>query len=228
VIFTDRFRTILRRGSKNILSLLSCGALSSHEESRANVKSFADQYVPYSIIYRKIILWSSSFGSGLFDKILCFSQANFQPSATHGFISSLTLSHFIFDRPKLENILRDHQSLGAHTDVVQFKRGNVTTFRWTHPGARPMGFKINSQCPNCNRLKTREPKPSLNHSTAILQCLGCDFKQVYTLEALPKWLWVHGPPVKGDGRGAWVAFPETHMIEDNTVVVAESKLNDKT
>ena len=48
-IFTDRFQTILRRGvKKNILSLLSCGVLSSYEESKAMIKDFADRYVPNS------------------------------------------------------------------------------------------------------------------------------------------------------------------------------------
>lgn len=52
VIFTDRFQSILRRGeNKNILSLLSCGALSSHVDSRNIVKDFSDRCVPnYNII----------------------------------------------------------------------------------------------------------------------------------------------------------------------------------
>lgn len=50
MIFTDRFQSILCRGSKNILSLLSCGALSSYDESRASVKGFADRYVPNSLL----------------------------------------------------------------------------------------------------------------------------------------------------------------------------------
>jgi hypothetical protein len=45
-IFTTRFRKILRRGNKNLLSLLSCGALSSHEETRTTIKDFAEKYVP--------------------------------------------------------------------------------------------------------------------------------------------------------------------------------------
>jgi hypothetical protein len=54
VIFTDRFQSILQRGgNKNILSLLSCGALSSHVDSRNIVKDFADRCVPNIIIIIK-------------------------------------------------------------------------------------------------------------------------------------------------------------------------------
>ena len=133
---------------------------------------------------------------------------------------SLALAHFIFDQPKLENLLRDHQNLGAHTDIVQFKRGNITTFRWTHAGARPLGFGVNNQCPNCQRLKTREPRPSSDNSNVLLRCSSCKHETMYSLP--PKWMWVHDPPVKGDGRGAWIALPETHEAQEATPVVAET------
>ena len=62
---------------------------------------------------------------------------------------------------------------------------------------------------------------------ALLRCLAqeCKNETLYTLEPEPKWLWVHEPPVKGDGRGAWIAFPETHMIEDGTTNVVAAELN---
>ena len=122
--------------------------------------------------------------SGLFEKTLCFSQVNFQPSATHKFVMDLALSHFIFDRPKIENILHDHQNIGAHTDIVQFQAGIVTTFRWTHPGARPLGFGVYNQCLNCKRLKTQTAKPNDDHSKILLKCRECKAEFVFNLERL--------------------------------------------
>ncbi|KAF8801925.1 hypothetical protein BYT27DRAFT_7114022, partial [Phlegmacium glaucopus] len=98
--------------------------------------------------------------------------------------------------PKLENILRDHQNIGAHTDIVQFQHGNTTTFRWTHPGAHPLGFGINNQCPSCKQLKTRVPKPSSNNSKVLLRCSVCMHQTLYDLP--PRWVCVHPPAPKGD------------------------------
>ena len=47
-IFTDRFKTILKKSEFNLLSLLCCGALSKHEESREMIKNISNQYVFYS------------------------------------------------------------------------------------------------------------------------------------------------------------------------------------
>lgn len=113
-------------------------------------------------------------------------------------------------------MLRDHQSLGAHTDIIQFKRGNVTIFRWTHPVTRPLGFRIHDQCTKCNRLKTMKPKPSSDHSTILMRCTECKHEILYGLTPEPKWIWIHNSPNKGDERGAWIAFLETHEIRDQS------------
>lgn len=150
--------------------------------------------------------------SGLFEKILCFSQVDFQPSATHKFVMDLALSHFIFDRPKIENILHDHQNIGAHTDIVQFQASIVTTFRWTHPGARPLGYGIHNQCTNCKGLKTRSAKPNEDHSRIVLRCRVCKYEIVYNLPE--GWGWVRSPPAKGDVRGAWLVLTEASSVAE--------------
>ena len=143
---------------------------------------------------------------GLFEKVLCFSQADFQPSATHKFVMDLALNHFVFDRPGLQGFLRDHQALGAHTDIIQFQPGQTMTYRWTHPGARPLGFNIHKQCPNCQRLKTRVP--TINRDGSItLQCSGCTKEVTYNLPH--GWEWLLNVPKKGDqGQGAWLIYKE--------------------
>jgi hypothetical protein len=142
----------------------------------------------------------------LFEKILSFSQADFQLSTTHQFIMDWAVNHFIFERPTLNGFLRDHQALGAHTDIIQFQPGKTTTFKWTHPGARPFGIDINKQCPDCQRLKTRSPKINVDGSIC-LRCSGCRKEVKYEL---PRgWTWLHNPPVKGDqGQGTWLVHTE--------------------
>lgn len=119
----------------------------------------------------------------------------------------LTLSHFVFERPKLDGFIRDHASLGAHTDIIEFQPGKTTIFRWTHPGARPLGCPVNKQCPNCDRLKTRTPKSNADGSSIAFRCTVCLHEDTYTLPS--GWNWIHGPPVKGDqGQGAWLYYTE--------------------
>ena len=116
----------------------------------------------------------------------------------------LAVNHFIFERGKLDGFLRDHQSLGAHTDIVQFQSGITTTFRWSHPGARPFGNDINKQCPGCKRLKTRSPNIDASGLRIRLLCSVCKYSgDPYVFPA--GWGWVHSAPVKGDaGQGAWL------------------------
>jgi len=142
----------------------------------------------------------------LFEKILSFSQADFQPSATHKFVMDWALNHFILDRPKLEGFLCDHQGLGAHTNIIQFQLNITMSFKWTHPGACPFGVDINKQCPNCQRLKTRTPRINVD-SSICLRCSGCKKEVMYNLPN--DWKWVHNAPVKGDqGQGAWLFHTE--------------------
>jgi hypothetical protein len=49
VILTERFKSLLQRSESNLLSLLSCGALSSSPESRNTIQKIADQYVIFQI-----------------------------------------------------------------------------------------------------------------------------------------------------------------------------------
>ena len=125
---------------------------------------------------------------------------NFQPAATHHFIMSWALPHLIFDRTFIKYLLPEQQALGAHTDIIQFQNGTTTTFRWTHPGARPMGMSITKQCPKCKKLKTRSVKPNEDTSQKVtLRCSGCNSSWSY---AMPSgWQWVHQAPSKGDERG---------------------------
>ncbi len=120
------------------------------------------------------------------------------------------LNHFIFDRPKIERFLLDHQAIGAHTDIVQFQHSKTNTFRWTHAGARPMGFGTNPQCVVCHRLKTKTAKPNEDHSEIVHRCSACKSEMVFKFPS--GWKWVHGPPSKGDERGAWLVFEEFESI----------------
>ena len=148
--------------------------------------------------------FKSRIKRGIFGKIICFEQSDFQPALTHSFIMDIGLSSFVYDRMKMGLILREHQELGAHTKVVQLEKEKTSTFMWTHPGARPMGELVANQCGNCRRLKTTSPTVSQDKKSIVIKCAVCYNTKTY---ALPSgWTWVFGPPVKGDERGAWL-FP---------------------
>jgi hypothetical protein len=107
------------------------------------------------------------------------------------------VSHFIYERLNITTFLSDHQTLGAHTDIIQFQPGVTTTFRWTHPGSRPFGFGVSKQCPqkDCKRLKTRSRKGKSTADRISLQCSQCKHEVSFQLD--PAWTWC-------DGEVAWL------------------------
>lgn len=189
-MFPERFHNILKRSPTNILSLLSCGALSNQPESREMIKQISS--------------------TNLFDKVLCFSQRNLQTAFTHKFLMDLALNQFVFDRMGITNTLRDHQALGAHTDIILFRPGIIQTFRWTHPGARPMGHDTSSslQCPKCSRLNTISPK-FLEMDSTRLRCSSsdCRWEETYCRPTHFNWCQNESPRNKEE-RGAWLYSEE--------------------
>ena len=145
----------------------------------------------------------------LFDKILCFSQQNFQPSYTHQFVMELAQNQFVFDRINLFHVIRGQQVLGAHTDIILFQPEVVKTFRWTHPGARPVGNDTPSsiQCPECHRLRSTSPKFSDEPDSITLKCSKCSWKELFTVPV--GFSWCPGEALtKGGERGAWLVKTE--------------------
>jgi hypothetical protein len=121
------------------------------------------------------------------------------------------LNHFLFDRPNIQHFLLDHQAIGAHTDIVQFEHGIIKTFKWTHVGARPLGFSTNPQCGTCKCLKTKTAKPNEDHSEITVRCSVCKSQSIFIFPQ--GWKWVHGPPSKKDERGAWLVFEEVQLTD---------------
>ncbi|KAF8874813.1 hypothetical protein CPB84DRAFT_1667114, partial [Gymnopilus junonius] len=106
-----------------MLSFIACGSVINLSESRNTVKEFASSYGFYS----------------LFDKILAFSQSDFQPAFTHKFFMDLALNYFVYGWKGLSQFLQEHQALGAHIDIIEFQAQRIFTYTWTHPGAWAMG-----------------------------------------------------------------------------------------
>lgn len=153
------------------------------------------------------IYWPLTFSvSQIFDSILGFAQGNFQPCSTHKFIQDLALFHFVFDQRHLQNFLLKQQAISVHTDIIQFQTSSIKTFKWTHVGARPLGFGVNLQCGFCKRLKTKKPEPAKDHSKIDIRCLNC--QDITSFSLTPGWKWVQGPPSKKDDRGAWLVSKE--------------------
>jgi len=122
----------------------------------------------------------------------------------------LALNQFVFDRINFVNIIREHQALGAHTDVVVFEPTKVKTYKWTHPGACPMGNKTSNQCSKCHRLKTLSPKrDNEDRFSIVLKCSECHWEKSFKVPEGFKWCQGESPS-KGGDRGAWMVFTETN------------------
>ena len=94
----------------------------------------------------------------------------------------LALNQFVLDRINFVHAICEQQALGAHTDVIVFQPGSVKTYRWAHPGARPMGNSTSNQCPKCHRLKTLSPKKSNeSKSSSTLKYSACGWEQAYNI-----------------------------------------------
>lgn len=121
------------------------------------------------------------------------------------------VSHFVYERLNIVTFLTDHQTLGAHTDIIQYQPEVTTTFRWTHPGSRPFGFTVSKQCPgkDCNRLKTRSRKANPAADVITLQCSQCKHETSFKLD--PKWKWTDG---KRD-EGGWLFLKEKYESKES-------------
>ena len=118
----------------------------------------------------------------------------------------LAQNQFVFDRINLFLVLRGQQVLGAHSDIISFEPEVVKTFRWTHPGARPVGNDTSSsvQCPECYRLRTISPKFSSEDLNSVThKCSKCPWKKTFTVPV--GFSWCQGEAsAKGGERGAWL------------------------
>ena len=121
----------------------------------------------------------------------------------------LALNQFIFDRINFIHVIREHQALGAHTDIIVFQPTDVKTYRWAHPGARPMGNRSSNQCSGCHRLKTLSPKKNNdNRFLTVLQCSACNWEKKF--EVPEGFRWCQGESPTRD-RGAWMVFTEPNQ-----------------
>jgi hypothetical protein len=122
----------------------------------------------------------------------------------------LALNQFIFNRINFVNIIREHQALGAHTDIIVFQSTMIKTYRWTHPGARPMGNRNSNQCSSCHRLKTLSPKRNNDDQFSIaLKCSECNWEKKFKVAEGFRWCQGESPS-KGGDRGAWLVFAESN------------------
>lgn len=110
--------------------------------------------------------------------------------------------HFVYDHLRLNAILTKHHELGAHTDIIFFKPGQVTTFMWTHPSIRPMGIALSDQCIKCSHLRTCHAKIMPDYSKVILKCSVCRNTMSYKVPT--GWNWAHDSLSEVDDCGRWL------------------------
>ncbi|KAF8950171.1 hypothetical protein BDZ97DRAFT_1934474 [Flammula alnicola] len=179
IIFQDRFPAILGRSTDSVMVLLSCGGIVGQPESLSHLKEFSQ--------------------SGLFSKIIAFSQTNFQIAFSTKFLMDYALNFFVFGKDNLLASLNDQQVLGAHSDVILIEKSAVRRLIWAHHGSRPFGKSPPLQCPSCSCLS--HWSPTVEEKTITLVCRVCQHSIPFYLPDDLTWV---KKPVKGDERGGWL------------------------
>jgi hypothetical protein len=143
--------------------------------------------------------------------MLAFSASRFMPTFTVPFISSFVYNLFLYKKTHLDSAIYEHQVLGAHTDVIYFEYSSqkqstaVTKYIWSHPGLRPYGQTLETQCPDCNGLRTWTRKPSAQVEQITLKCkvANCPAEKVFSMPAGMTFIRGGGHE---DERGTWMKF----------------------
>jgi hypothetical protein len=140
---------------------------------------------------------------------------------------------FLYNRGRVERVLGMHSVLGAHSSVVSFAEGKVTTYTWAHPIFQPFGERVSRQCTVCRCLDTLVKKfvvvrikgaeRAMPESiTFKIRCkakvgLGkqktqCSFSKVYKQPEGSEWL--QNTPAGADSTGGWLKSTSVHSISN--------------
>ena len=154
--------------------------------------------------------------SGLFSQILTFSSFAFMPVFSTPFFIALTRNRFLFGKNDVGVALCDDEQLGPHSDLLCLECDKhdsgkhdsgimiiTTRYFWSHPGLKPFGQPLPTQCPDCLGLRTW----GVLKKTAdkiILKCKAkeCSTRLEFTLPSGASY--VLGGFVEGERHGQWL------------------------
>jgi len=140
------------------------------------------------------------------------------------------LQCYVYNKSKVESILHQHQSLGAHSDIFLFREcpeGETYMCErliWTHEGAKPVGNAVPLQCEACGSIRPWSVKGKPNRNNGLEKNLvthrckwpKCSSRNgsgiTYTLPVSVSW--IKEPVAKGDDRGGWVLEKIFEAIKD--------------
>jgi hypothetical protein len=125
--------------------------------------------------------------------VLAFTQPDLQTCFVNRFILDFALYRFIHLKEHISSFIHDHQTLGAHTNLIIFDSGlkmqlgveagspSVTRIFWSHDGRRPFGWTCPMQCSHCLALKPWTPTHSRDKGpqTITHKCKNCKKEVVY-------------------------------------------------
>ena len=150
---------------------------------------------------------------GLFSQILTFSSLGFMPAFSTPFFVTFSHNRFLYKRQNVDRSIRDDEQLGAHTDLLCFESMRktegrqagavMTRYVWSHPGLKPFGNLLPTQCLDCWGLQTWD----VVKKTKDIILLRCKAKAcAYTLDfRRPSALQFVSGKFVDDGRhGQWL------------------------
>ncbi|KIM36001.1 hypothetical protein M413DRAFT_32043 [Hebeloma cylindrosporum] len=213
VLFPPRLRGLLQQSIDPTLFLMACGSVVTLNDPLKEIQNF------YS---------NGSF----FKQIFAFSQERFQIAHATSFLQDLMLKCYVYNKSKVEAILHQHQSLGAHSDIFLYHERPTNEIYlcerliWTHEGVKPVGYPVPLQCEACGSIRPwvvkAKPKEKIQSGKNFVVHM-CRWPQCSSRESsgisyvLPKEIqWVKEPVSKGDDRGGWVLEKNFDVVEDGT------------
>ncbi|KIM35706.1 hypothetical protein M413DRAFT_79136, partial [Hebeloma cylindrosporum] len=161
--------------------------------------------------FSRLIFEIPSNSRALFHQIIAFAQKNLQLAFTNKFLCDYAQNLFIHDKVHMGATIFDHQTLGAHTDVILFKAGEHLRFFWAHPILRPHGNPASTICHSCQffmpwidpNAKKRKLGQIKDHRAQIVhKCQNCELTLRYTFPEGAKWVRNNG--YDGTERGSWL------------------------
>lgn len=136
---------------------------------------------------------------------MAFGNPHLQPALLNIFLAEGSLTWFIQSR-EVTSLLKNHQSLGAHTDIFMLKPGcKIIHYVWSHPVIKPFGDSPGEQCKHCGCFRPwKLVKEVASHGqldSVLLQCRVC-LKPTKTFLRQGKTRVGNGKSKK-DERGDW-------------------------
>jgi hypothetical protein len=140
--------------------------------------------------------------SRLFSQILAFTTLGFMPTFSTAFFVNFAYNRFLYGKTDVGSALRDDEQLGPHTDLLCFQCDKATRYFWSHPGQKPFGNPLPTQC-QCHGLRTLVVAKKTK-DRIFLKCRATDCTHELAFDRPPDAEFVTGEYRDDGHHGQWL------------------------